>query len=127
MPDWRVRGVRGATTVSANSRDEILEATAELLREMQRRNGFDPCDIASVFFTVTTDLDAVFPPRAARDLGWVNVPMIGSNEIPVPGSLPKCIRVLVHLNTTMSQDEVKHVYLRGARVLRPDLAAGDLE
>ena len=127
MPDWRVRGVRGATTVSANSRDEILEATEELLLEMQQRNGFDPPDIASVFFTVTTDLDAVFPPQAARDLGWVNVPMIGSNEIPVPDALTRCIRVLLHLNTQMKQDEIKHVYLRGACVLRPDLAAGDPE
>ena len=118
------RGIRGATTVAANDVRSILEATRELLTEMQRRNEFSLDAVASVFFTVTGDLDTTFPARAAREMGWDLVPMLCTSEIPVPGSLPRCIRVLLLLNTDRRQDEINHVYLREAVALRPDLAGG---
>jgi chorismate mutase len=118
------RGVRGATTVESNTTEEILEATRELLGTIVASNrGLEPQDVASVIFTVTPDLDAAFPARAARGLGWSQVPLLDAQQIPVPDSLPRCIRVLVHWNTDKSQAEIGHVYLRGAQSLRPDLAA----
>lgn len=117
-----VRGIRGAITVEVNSESAILTATRTLLEELGTRNaGFDPQDAASAWFTVTPDLDAVFPAKAARQLGWLAVPLMCSPEIPVPGSLPMCIRVLVHWNTEKRQDEINHVYLEKAQQLRPDL------
>jgi chorismate mutase len=116
-----LRGIRGATTVGANNINEILEATRELLMSMQTENRFAPEDLAAIWFTVTADLNAAFPAQAARKLGWRDVPLLDALEIPVPGSLAQCIRVLVLWNTEVSQSEVRHVYLNGAQVLRPDL------
>jgi chorismate mutase len=119
-----IRGVRGATTVSADEPDLILKATRELLEAILRANtGMDPEDIASVFFTVTDDLVSTFPAQGARQMGWGLVPMICSREIPVPNSLPRVIRVLVHWNSDCLQSEISHVYLREAIKLRPDLIA----
>ncbi len=116
------RGVRGATTVEENSRDEILRATRQMLALMIRRNGIHPQDVASAMFTVTRDVDAEFPALAARQLGWLEVPLLCGYEIDVPGSLPKCIRVLVHWNTDKPQNEIHHVYIHKAAALRPDLS-----
>ena len=116
------RGVRGATTVQANTRDEILLATRQMLALMIRRNGIDSSDIASAIFTVTRDLDAEFPALAARQLGWLEVPLLCGYEIEVQGSLQKCIRVLVHWNTKKSQPDIHHVYIHEAERLRPDLS-----
>ncbi len=99
----------------------MREATRELLLAMVKANGIDPADLASGLFTVTPDLDAAFPARAARDIGWTLVPLFDALEIPVPGSLPRCIRVLLHWNTDKAQGDIVHVYLRGAESLRPDL------
>lgn len=117
------RGVRGATTVSADDRDEILTATRQLLALVIRRNGIEAADVASITFTVTKDLSAEFPALAARQLGWLDVPLLCAYEISVSGSLPRCIRFLVHWNTDKSQDEIQHVYLHDAKRLRPDLSA----
>lgn len=117
-----VRGVRGATTVAANVAEEILSATRALLEEMVRSNGICLEDIAAAFFTVTSDLNAAFPAQAARQMGWQHVPLLDAQEIPVPGSLPRCIRVLLLWNTAVSQQKVVHVYQGEARSLRPDLA-----
>lgn len=116
------RGVRGATTVKSNSRDEILLATRQMLALMIRRNAIDPADISSALFTVTSDLDAEFPALAARQLGWLEVPMLCGYEIKVPGSLPLCIRVLVNWITEKKQSEVQHIYVHEAVKLRPDLS-----
>jgi chorismate mutase len=115
------RGIRGATTVSENSREEILAATRQLLALMVRRNGIDRKDVASAIFSTTPDLDAEFPALAARQLGWLDVPLLCGHEIAVPGSLPRCIRVLVHWNTDVPQSEIQHIYIRDAVRLRPDL------
>ena len=116
------RGVRGATTVESNSRDEILEETRRLLALMIRFNDIEPQDVASAVFTVTTDLNAEFPALAARQLGWFDVPLLCSYEIEVPGSLRRCIRLLVHWNTEKPQKEIIHVYVKDAQQLRPDLS-----
>lgn len=118
----RCRGIRGAVTVPANTREAILDATRELLGEVVARNAVEVEEITSVFFTVTEDLDAEHPARAARQLGWQQVPLLCAREIPVPGSLGRCIRVLFHVNTSMSQEEIQHVYLRDAAQLRPEFA-----
>lgn len=115
------RGVRGATTVDSNDREEILTATRQMLALLIRRNEIDKHDIASAQFTVTKDLDAEFPALAARQLGWIDVPLLCGYEISVPGSLEKCIRVLLHWNTEVPQESIQHVYLAGAERLRPDL------
>lgn len=118
------RGIRGATTVAENEVETILQATRELLEAILKENeGITPKDIGSAIFTATEDLTATFPAEAARQLGWSMVPMICAREIPVPGSLPKVIRVLVHWNTETPQSDIKHVYLRDAVKLRPDLVA----
>ena len=118
------RGIRGATTVSADEPELILQATRELLEAILTENeSMRPEDIASALFTVTDDLAATFPAQAARQMGWGLVPMLCAREIPVPNSLPRVIRVMVHWNTDVSQDQVTHVYLRDAVKLRPDLAA----
>lgn len=118
------RGVRGATTVAADEPELILQATRELLEEILAENeNMKPEDIASAIFTVTDDLASTFPAQAARQMGWSLVPMLCAREIPVPNSLPRSIRVLVHWNTDAAQNEVKHVYLRDAVKLRPDLVA----
>jgi len=115
------RGVRGATTVDNNTAEEILAATADLLRDMVAANNIDTDDIASVLFTVTDDLDAAFPAKAAREMGWSQVPLVNAREIPVPGSLAHCIRILVHWNTAKIQAEIQHIYRNDAVRLRPDL------
>lgn len=116
------RGIRGATTVEYNEREEVLAATKELLELLISRNELRADDIASAIFTVTEDLDAEFPALAARQLGWTEVALLCAREIPVPNSLGKCIRVLLHVNTTRSAAEVQHVYLRKAVTLRPSMS-----
>ncbi len=118
----RCRGVRGATTVEHNTREEMLKATRQLLALIIRQNGIDPEDVASAIFTTTSDLNAEFPALAARQLGWLDVPLICTHEISVPGSLPRCIRILLLWNTNKAQQEIAHVYVRGASCLRPDLS-----
>jgi chorismate mutase len=119
-----IRGIRGATTVSVDEPNLILQATRELLEEILAENeGMQPEDVASAIFTVTDDLVSTFPAQAARQMGWDLVPMLCGREIPVPTSLPRVIRVLVHWNTELPQSEIKHVYLRDAVKLRPDLIA----
>jgi len=114
------RGVRGATTVKANTREAILEATAELLQAMAEANGLDSEDVASAFFTSSSDLNAEFPALAARQMGWTDVALLCGHEMQVPGSLLMCLRILLHVNTEKKASEIVHVYLHGARVLRPD-------
>ena len=119
-----IRGIRGATTVTADEPDLILQATRELLEEILAENeGMRTEDIASALFTVTDDLASTFPAQGARQMGWGLVPMMCAREIPVPGSVPRVIRVLVHWNTELAQDQITHVYLRDAVKLRPDLVA----
>ncbi len=115
------RGVRGATTIQQNEREEILSATRQLLALLIRRNEIEAVDVANAIFTTTPDIDAEFPALAARQLGWLDVPLLCSHEMTVPGSLPLCIRVLIQWNTGKSQDEIQHVYVREAQRLRPDL------
>ncbi|MFB9277215.1 chorismate mutase [Cohnella cellulosilytica] len=119
-----VRGIRGAITVEQNEELPILEATIELLNGIVEVNQLDPENIASVFVTVTQDLDATFPARAIRQMaGWELVPLMCSIEVPVKGSLEKCIRLMVLVNTDVAQKDIRHVYLNRAQALRPDLAA----
>jgi chorismate mutase len=118
-----VRGIRGATTAAANEKQTILDVTRELLSEIARTNGVEPDEVAAVFFAVTPDLNAAYPAEAARQLGWTVVPLLSFADIDVPGSVPRCIRVLILWNTPRAQDEVVHVYLRDATGLRPDLNA----
>ena len=117
-----VRGIRGAISVDENTPEEVLNATRELLHTIQSTNpSLQSEDIASILFTVTADLNSTYPAQAARGMGWDMVPLMCALEIPVPGSLPKCIRVLIHWNTPMEQSRINHVYLRAAVKLRPDL------
>jgi chorismate mutase len=117
-----LRGVRGATTVDANSREEILTATRQLLALMMRLNGMETDMIASAIFSLTRDLDAEFPALAARQLGWLDVPLLCTYEVDVPGSLRRCVRILVNWNTDKPQQEIRHVYIKDAVRLRPDLS-----
>jgi len=116
-----VRAIRGATTVDNNDSNEILEETGKLLTEIIEKNNICEDDVISIIFSVTKDLNAAFPAVAARKLGWTNVALFCTNEMDVPGGLLKCIRVLIHINTELSNKDIKHVYLKGAKVLRPDL------
>jgi chorismate mutase len=116
------RGVRGATTVEANSRDAILKGTRQLLALMIRRNEINPEDVASAVFSVTKDLNAEFPALAARQLGWLEVPLLCGYEVDVPGSLGLCVRIMLHWNTSKTQKEIHHVYIHDAVALRPDLS-----
>ena len=116
-----VRGIRGAITAQRDTPEAILSATERLLRTIMERNPFALEDIASALFTVTPDLRSEFPAAAARRLGWTAVPLLNFTEVPVPGMLERCIRTLIHINTTLTQTEIVHVYLDGAAVLRPDL------
>jgi chorismate mutase len=115
-----VRAIRGATTVQNNSKEEIITATQELLIKIQNENQFLLPDVISVVFSMTEDLNAEFPALAARKLGWTTIPLLCTREIPVPGSLPKCIRVLIHINTEKQQTEIKSIFLKDAVNLRPD-------
>lgn len=114
------RGVRGATTVDVDSRDAILLATGELLWLIVEHNEIEAEDVASAIFTTSPDLVAEYPALAARKFGWLDVALLCGHEMAVPGGVPRCIRILVHWNTTLAATEVKHVYIRGAANLRPD-------
>lgn len=120
---YACRGIRGATTAEANTREAILEATREMLELLIQENDLRPDDIASAIFSTTADLNAEFPAVAARQLGWVDTALFCTHEMAVPGSLARCVRVLVHWNTSRRADEVRHIYIRGARNLRPERAA----
>ena len=123
-----LRGSRGAITVLRDEPALILDATDRLLRAIVERNGFVPEAVGSALFTVTPDLVSEFPAAAARRMGWTLVPLLNFTEIGVPGRLQRCIRVMVHVNTERRQDEIEHVYLEGAVVLRPDLLSpGEVE
>jgi chorismate mutase len=117
-----VRAVRGATQIDADDRDQILEATTELVSEVMARNGLTTDDVISVIFTVTPDLTAEFPALAARKLGFHEVPLLCATEIGVPGALPRVIRLMAHIETDRPRSDVQHVYLRGATALRLDIA-----
>ena len=117
-----IRGVRGATTVSADQPDLIYNETENLVKEIVKVNNIQPEDIASVIISTTPDLTSGFPAKAVRSLeGWQYVPTMCTHEMSVPNALPLCIRVLLHVNTELTQKEVRHVYLNNAVVLRPDL------
>lgn len=116
-----VRGVRGATTVTGNTKEAVVAATEELLRAMVDTNGIEEDTVASIIFTCTPDLDAAYPAQATRRIGWRYAPLMGCQEMNVPGGLTRCIRVLLHWNTTKGLREVTHIYLHDAVVLRPDL------
>jgi chorismate mutase len=121
MGDRRARAIRGATTVESDTPEQIRRATRELLETIVDRNGITSADVISAIFTVTHDLTSEFPAHAARELGWLDVPLLCTLEIPVPGSLVRCIRVLLHVESDAPRAGIRHVYLHDARTLRPDL------
>ncbi len=121
-----VRGIRGATTVAANTRNDILRAADELLGELVRANAIERDLVASILFTTTPDLNAEFPAVAAREAGWTETALECVHEMNVPGSLARCLRILMHVNTDRPLSEIKHVSLHGARVLRRDLAGDEM-
>lgn len=116
----KCRGIRGATTVDTNTKEDILKATRELLQDMVKANDVRGEDVASILFTTTSDLNATFPAEAARELGLSQVPLLCGQEIDVPGSLPMCLRILILFNTKKSAEDIVHVYLKAAKKLRPD-------
>ena len=116
------RGVRGATTSETNSSADILQETRRLLALMIRSNQIEAADVGSAIFSVTDDLTAEFPALAARQFGWMDVPLLCTTEIPVPGALGMCIRILIHWNTDKPPEEIQHIYLKDAVSLRPDLS-----
>jgi len=116
-----VRGIRGAITVDRNAKEEVLKRTKELLTALKEENNFKIEDIVSIFFSITSDLTTVFPAQAARELGWEQVPLFDMKEMDITGSLPRCIRVLIQINCSKSQQEIKHCYLRKSKILRKDL------
>jgi len=117
-----VRAIRGAVQVEADEREAILEGTTELMNEVVIRNDLTTDDVISVLFTVTPDLTAEFPALAARKLGFHDVPLICAAEIPVPGAMPRVVRLLAHVETDRPRSAIQHVYLRGATALRLDIA-----
>ncbi len=117
-----VRGIRGAISISNNSVDDIINGTKELLSEMLLKNKLEHADIISIFFSTTSDLNATFPAKAARELDLIDTPLLCLNEIDVPNSLQKIIRILMHVNSTKKQSDIQHIYLKDAVKLRPDLA-----
>ena len=117
-----VRGIRGAITVEIDSHESIGEATVLLLDEIMRRNELEPSQVSSVVFSLTPDLNSAFPASFAREMGWEDVPMLDVCEVGVRGSLPRCIRILMHVNTMREQSEIAHIYLREAQQLRPDIS-----
>ncbi|PZU98832.1 MAG: chorismate mutase [Pseudanabaena sp.] len=124
---WRVRGVRGATTVGANTYEALERAVLELMEEIEAQNDIDPREIVSATFSATTDIDVVFPAKIARSrMHWENVPLLDVQQMYVKGSLERCIRVLIHVNTPLEQHQIKHVYLNGAQNLRPDLVGAQV-
>ncbi len=117
-----LRGVRGATTVQINEREQVLVRTAELLTTLKEENNIDIEDVGAIIFSSTPDLDAAFPAAAARALGWSAVPLFGTQEIDNPDGVPRCLRVLILWNTDKGQRDIKHIYLHEAAVLRQDIA-----
>jgi chorismate mutase len=116
-----VRALRGATSVVEDTPEQVTERTQELLGELLRRNGLVHDDVISAIFTVTADVRSMFPATAARGIGFGDVPLLCAQEIPVPGSMPRVLRVLLHVHTSRTRDELRHVYLHEAQVLRDDL------
>lgn len=116
----KCRGIRGATTVDTNTKQDILKSTKELLQDMVKANDVRGEDVASILFTTTSDLNATFPAEAARELGLSQVPLLCGQEIDVPGSLPMCLRILILFNTKKGAEDIVHVYLKDAKKLRPD-------
>ena len=116
-----VRGVRGATTVEADTAAQVTERSQELMRQLMARNDLTEDDLVSVLFTTTGDVTSIFPATAIREIGFGAVPLLCAAEIAVPGAMPLCVRVLIHTYTTRSRDEIHHVYLHGAQGLRDDL------
>lgn len=117
-----IRGVRGATTVSQDEEQEVLQATEQLVREMAIENGLVPEDIISVLISTTTDVKSTFPAKAVRSIdGWKYVPVMCTHEMAVPGGMPLCIRALMHVNSTKTQQDIVHIYQNEAEKLRPDL------
>ena len=122
-----VRGIRGAAQASTDTPEAILQSTRRLLTALLETNPtLQPEDIASIFFTVTGDLNAAYPAQAAREMGWCSVPLMCSREISVPGSLPRCIRILIHWNTEQPQSSIHPVYLGAAATLRPEFGREDV-
>lgn len=117
-----VRAIRGAITIDHNTKQEIILYTKQLLREIMHVNGITSEDMISIFFTTTKDVNATFPAVAARELKLNDIPLMCAHEMEVPGSLSKCIRVMMHVNTDKTLAELSHIYLRDAKKLRPDLA-----
>jgi chorismate mutase len=117
----RVRAIRGATTVDHDTRDEVIARTQELVREIVRRNGIDDADMVSIIFTATDDIRSAFPAEAAREAGLTRVPLMCARELAIEGGIGRCIRVLLHVYTTLGPDELRHPYLHEARQLRTDL------
>jgi chorismate mutase len=115
------RAIRGATVAAANSKTAILESASELLRAIMVANALAPSDLISILFTLTQDLDAAYPTRAARDLGWTDIPLLDAQQPRIMGDLTHCIRVLIHCESARPMNEIKHVYLGEAKRLRPDL------
>jgi chorismate mutase len=120
-PALTVRGLRGATTVDADTVAQVTERSQELMREIMARNGLAEDDIVSVLFTATADVTSIFPATAIREIGFGAVPLLCAAEIAVPGAMPRCIRVLLHVYTARTRTEMHHVYLHGAHGLRDDL------
>jgi chorismate mutase len=116
-----VRGLRGATTVDADTTAQVTERSQELMLRLMERNDLVEDDIVSVLFTATADVTSIFPATAVREIGFGDVPLLCAAEIAVPGAMPLCIRVLLHVHTTKTRDEIHHVYLHGAQGLRDDL------
>jgi chorismate mutase len=116
-----VRGLRGATTLEADTVEQVTERSQELMRQIMARNDLCEDDIVSVLFTATADVNSAFPATAIREIGFGAVPLLCAAEIAVPGSMPLCIRVLLHVHTTKTKEEIHHVYLHGAQGLRDDL------
>lgn len=112
------RGIRGATTIEDNTKDEVLAATRDLLQQLIEANNIERDDVACAFFTTSVDVNAEFPAVAARQLGWTQQALLCGHEMDVPGSLRKCIRILILVNTTKKASEVRHIYLKGAKSLR---------
>jgi chorismate mutase len=121
--DWRVLGIRGATTVESNSPECIRDAVLELFQVLIKENDLAPEHVVSATFTLTSDLDAAYPSAFVREYleGWDQVPLLDVAQLSIPGSLPRCLRVLLHVNSPLKQDQVHHVYLEQAQHLRPDL------
>jgi len=125
LSNWRVRGVRGATTVEENTFAAVAQSVNELLSALESSNQLDPADIVSAIFSATPDIDCSFPALAARSRPpWQHIPLLDVQQMAVPGSLERCIRVLLHVNTPLTQRQIHHVYLRRAQQLRPDLSLG---